>query len=95
MDTRLTTLQNGEARKAEILSIKQRTDRLSFYVHYVEFNKRLDEWVSADRIDLSQEVEWPAPEKPDNKKTTVTTKACTTAIAQPKSRLLFLFDLVC
>ena len=53
-------------------------DKLTFYVHYVEFNKRLDEWVSADRIDLSQEVEWPAPEKPDKKKTTVTTKAPTT-----------------
>src|SRR5271155_324311 len=33
------------------------------------------EWVSADRIDLSQEVEWPAPEKPDKKKTTVTSRA--------------------
>jgi histone acetyltransferase HTATIP len=67
--------QNGEPRKAEILSIKQRNNALTFYVHYVEFNKRLDEWVHADRIDLSQEVEWPAPEKPDKKKTTVTTKA--------------------
>jgi len=28
----------------------------------------LDEWISADRIDLSEEVEWPALEKPDNKK---------------------------
>ncbi|KIX04287.1 uncharacterized protein Z518_05154 [Rhinocladiella mackenziei CBS 650.93] len=66
--------KNGEPRKAEILSIKQRNNALTFYVHYVEFNKRLDEWVSADRIDLSQEVEWPAPEKPEKKKTTVTTK---------------------
>lgn len=66
--------KNGETRKAEILSIKQRNGGLTFYVHYVEFNKRLDEWVSADRIDLSQEVEWPAPEKPEKKKTTVTTK---------------------
>jgi histone acetyltransferase HTATIP len=31
--------------------------------------------VTADRIDLSQEVEWPVPEKPEKKKTTVTTKA--------------------
>jgi histone acetyltransferase HTATIP len=29
--------------------------------------------VAADRIDLSQEVEWPAPDKPDKKKTTTTT----------------------
>ena len=67
--------KNGENRKAEILSIKQRGNDMSFYVHYVEFNKRLDEWVTSSRIDLSQEVEWPAPEKPDKKKTTVTTKA--------------------
>ena len=68
--------KNGEPRKAEILSIKHRNGGLTFYVHYVEFNKRLDEWVAADRIDLSQEVEWPAPEKPDKKKTTtqITTK---------------------
>jgi histone acetyltransferase HTATIP len=51
-------------------------------VHYEEFNKRLDgkkpgiiwylltcaEWVSAERIDLSQEVEWPAAEKAEDKK---------------------------
>lgn len=37
-------------------------------MHYEEFNKRLDEWVQAERLDLTREVEWPAPEKPDNKK---------------------------
>jgi histone acetyltransferase HTATIP len=62
--------KDGEKRKAEILSIQQRKGRTTFYVHYEEFNKRLDEWVAADRIDLSQEVEWPAPEKGDKKKPT-------------------------
>ena len=61
------TLQDGEIRKAEILSIQTRKGAPTFYVHYDEFNKRLDEWVVADRIDLSQEVEWPLPEKPDAK----------------------------
>ncbi|KAI9789984.1 MAG: Histone acetyltransferase [Peltula sp. TS41687] len=37
-------------------------------VHYEEFNKRLDEWIPSSRIDLSREVEWPAPEKPEKKK---------------------------
>ncbi|RAL12156.1 putative cell division control protein (Cdc5) [Aspergillus homomorphus CBS 101889] len=60
--------QDGELRKAEILSIKQRKDGPSFYVHYVDFNKRLDEWVASSRIDLSHEVEWPQPEKPEKKK---------------------------
>ncbi|KAF2716002.1 histone acetyltransferase, MYST family [Polychaeton citri CBS 116435] len=60
--------KDGEHRKAEILSMQTRKNRPTFYVHYEEFNKRLDEWVSDERIDLSQEVEWPLPEKPDTKK---------------------------
>ncbi|GAA5871633.1 hypothetical protein JCM16303_000815 [Sporobolomyces ruberrimus] len=36
-------------------------DRLEYYIHYVEFNKRLDEWIPASRILLSREVERPAP----------------------------------
>ncbi|RDW74679.1 putative cell division control protein (Cdc5) [Aspergillus mulundensis] len=67
--------KDGELRKAEILSIKQRKDGLAFYVHYVDFNKRLDEWVAASRLDLSQEVEWPQPEKPEKKKTGPANKA--------------------
>ncbi|PGH26852.1 histone acetyltransferase esa1 [Polytolypa hystricis UAMH7299] len=73
--------KDGEHRKAEILSMRQRKGELIFYVHYVDFNKRLDEWVSASRIDLSQEVEWPQPEKPEKKK--VTGAAATKA--QPKN----------
>ena len=37
-------------------------------MHYDGFNKRLDEWLSVDRIDLTQEVEWPLPEKPEMSK---------------------------
>jgi len=62
--------QDGEKRKAEILMIQTRGGKPKFYVHYDEFNKRLDEWVDAERIDLSREVEWPAPEKPEKKKST-------------------------
>ncbi|KAL1977410.1 hypothetical protein VTN31DRAFT_269 [Thermomyces dupontii] len=60
--------KDGEYRKAELLSMRTRGDVPYFYVHYVDFNKRLDEWIPASRIDLSQEVEWPAPEKPEKKK---------------------------
>ncbi|KAK5132434.1 hypothetical protein LTR08_009117 [Meristemomyces frigidus] len=59
--------KDGEKRKAEILSMQTRKGRPTFYVHYEEFNKRLDEWVSAERLDLSREVEWPAPDKTDAK----------------------------
>ena len=34
---------------------------------YLNANK-ISEWIPATRIDLSQEVEWPLPEKPDKKK---------------------------
>lgn len=67
--------KDGEFRKAELLSFRQRKDGPYFYVHYVDFNKRLDEWISASRIDLSQEVEWPLPEKPEKKKTGAGNKA--------------------
>ncbi|KAI9797434.1 MAG: Histone acetyltransferase [Piccolia ochrophora] len=60
--------KDSEKRKAEILSIQQRKGDTYFYVHYTEFNKRLDEWIPASRFDLDQEVEWPAPEKPEKKK---------------------------
>lgn len=48
-------------------------------------NRRLLEWVSAERIDLTQEVEWPAPEKPEKKKTTVTTKGPPSKAATSKA----------
>ncbi|WPH04576.1 histone acetyltransferase, MYST family [Acrodontium crateriforme] len=60
--------KDGEKRKAEILSMKTVKGRPKFYVHYEEFNKRLDEWIPDSRVDLSQMVEWPLPEKPDPKK---------------------------
>lgn len=58
---------SGEHRIAEILSITTRKDAPHYYVHYNEFNKRLDEWVSPDKLDLSREVEWPRPDKPAKK----------------------------
>ncbi|KAF7193842.1 Histone acetyltransferase, partial [Pseudocercospora fuligena] len=65
--TKAMVEKDGEKRKAEILSMQTRKGRPTFYVHYQDFNKRLDEWVPAERLDLTQEVEWPVPEKPDNK----------------------------
>ncbi|ODQ63295.1 histone acetyltransferase catalytic subunit of the native multisubunit complex [Nadsonia fulvescens var. elongata DSM 6958] len=51
--------KDDELRLAEILSVHTRKGKLVFYVHYKEFNKRLDEWVDANRLDLTQQVEWP------------------------------------
>jgi histone acetyltransferase HTATIP len=34
-------------------------DDVEYYVHYVEFNKRLDEWVGGSRLITDKEMEWP------------------------------------
>ncbi|CAL9685637.1 unnamed protein product [Knipowitschia caucasica] len=39
---------------AEILSVKEVSSRKLYYVHYIDFNKRLDEWVTLDRLDLKK-----------------------------------------
>ncbi|XP_016428037.1 histone acetyltransferase KAT5-like isoform X2 [Sinocyclocheilus rhinocerous] len=39
---------------AEILSVKDLPGRKLYYVHYIDFNKRLDEWVTPDRLDLKK-----------------------------------------
>ncbi|XP_061595615.1 histone acetyltransferase KAT5-like isoform X2 [Cololabis saira] len=39
---------------AEILSVKEVSARKLYYVHYIDFNKRLDEWVTADRLDMKK-----------------------------------------
>ncbi|ORX46714.1 hypothetical protein DM01DRAFT_1396727 [Hesseltinella vesiculosa] len=56
----------SEWRKAEILWAREVNDsKFEYYVHYVEFNKRLDEWVPMDRLDFTRGIEFP---KPDTKK---------------------------
>src|SRR5437764_3255666 len=52
-----------EFRKAEILSIRTHNDKSEYYVHFVEFNKRLDEWVGLERIDMTKEIERPAKKR--------------------------------
>ena len=37
--------------KAEVICMRQNKESLMYYVHYVDDNKRLDEWVSEDRLD--------------------------------------------
>lgn len=40
-------------RRAEIMSIRIIGGKPQFYVHFLEFNKRLDGWVSLDKMDLA------------------------------------------
>lgn len=39
---------------AKIVSIKKRGHKRKFYVHYVDCNKRLDEWVSEEDLNLTE-----------------------------------------
>ncbi|KAI0396734.1 acyl-CoA N-acyltransferase [Xylariaceae sp. FL0594] len=59
--------KDGQARRAEILSIKDTKSGRQFYCNFDNYNKRLDEWVPAKRIDLEQDVEWPNPDKDKQK----------------------------
>lgn len=43
-------------------------DDTEYYVHYVEFNKRLDEWVGGSRLVLDKELEWPKAKDEGKKK---------------------------
>ncbi|KAH3678392.1 hypothetical protein WICMUC_001409 [Wickerhamomyces mucosus] len=54
--------RDGEQRQAELLSIVTKKGRKVFYVHYVEFNKRLDEWIELPRINFAKPVIFPKPE---------------------------------
>jgi histone acetyltransferase HTATIP len=53
-------IEESEFRRAEILSSRDTPAHgLEYYVHYTEFNKRLDEWVSIKRLDFSRPIEFP------------------------------------
>lgn len=60
--------KDGELRFAEILSINSRRLPPKFYVHYDDFNKRLDEWIIASRISLEKEILYPKPKDFEDKK---------------------------
>lgn len=40
---------------AEILSVRHMSNgQPLYYIHFIDFNKRLDEWVTEDRLDLKK-----------------------------------------
>ncbi|ODV89327.1 hypothetical protein CANCADRAFT_138326 [Tortispora caseinolytica NRRL Y-17796] len=55
--------KDGAYRQAEILAMHTKKGRPVVYVHYQDYNKRLDEWISMDKIDLTKPIEWPKVEK--------------------------------
>ncbi|EMG45328.1 Histone acetyltransferase ESA1 [Candida maltosa Xu316] len=61
--------KDGENRLAEILQEHMKKGRKVYYVHYQDFNKRLDEWIEVDRIDFTRSLILPEV-KTDTKETT-------------------------
>lgn len=53
--------ENGGGAAQSATTTKEREGAMEYYVHYDEFNRRMDEWVSADKFNLSTAVR---PEKP-------------------------------
>ncbi|KAE9404062.1 histone acetyltransferase [Gymnopus androsaceus JB14] len=54
--------------KEEDIENRKIEEKLEFFVHWDQFNKRLDEWVSGTRILLNRDLEWPRPKAPAVKK---------------------------
>ena len=55
---------DSEWPKAEVISIRtiEVTGERQYYVHFVDYNKRLDEWVTEDRLD-TRRIEPPCSSK--------------------------------
>ena len=58
--------KDSEWPKAEVISIRniESTGERQYYIHFVDYNKRLDEWVSEDRLD-TRRIEPPSSSKDD------------------------------
>ncbi|XP_061172133.1 histone acetyltransferase KAT5-like isoform X3 [Saccostrea echinata] len=66
-------LRNGDGwHMAEILGKKETNGKNLYYIHYDDFNKRLDEWVTEERMDISKLVQ-PSKEAKTPKKEGVKT----------------------
>lgn len=76
-------------RLAEILQIHFKKGKKRFYVHYQDYNKRLDEWISPDRVDYTRQMTLPEENKEEKKpqkqslKTSKSVQASAKATPQP------------
>lgn len=56
---KIFVLKDGEYRLAEVLQNHVKKGKKVFYVHYQDFNKRLDEWIRSDKIDFKRAMIMP------------------------------------
>ncbi|KAF9764125.1 Histone acetyltransferase ESA1 [Nosema granulosis] len=52
-----------ESQKAEILGVRKTGRGTEYYVHYIDLNRRLDEWVSEDMLELEDPTRIEIPKK--------------------------------
>ncbi|WFD44962.1 histone acetyltransferase [Malassezia psittaci] len=62
-EKRQNKLHRLQAEQESGVKIEEEEPEFDFYVHYLEFNKRLDEWVGSARLILSRDMEWPKPQE--------------------------------
>lgn len=82
--SKVFVLKDDNYRLSEILAFQVRRGKPSYYVHYVEFNKRLDEWTLEENIDFHRPIMLPKAQSP--KKDTKKQKKKTPASSVPSSR---------
>jgi len=72
--------------RAEILMIRsnENPELNLYYVHYIGFNKRLDEWVTFNRLKLD-DVEFPKPTKASKKKNAMAAAASVDGTPPPEN----------
>lgn len=57
--SKVFVLKDDRYRLSEILAYQLRKGKPTYYVHYVEFNKRLDEWIPESVIDFNRPLSQP------------------------------------
>ncbi|XP_041468305.1 histone acetyltransferase KAT5-like isoform X1 [Lytechinus variegatus] len=77
--------QTDEWPLGEIISRKDTDDGVLFYVHYIDYNKRLDDWVTLDRLNL-EKLQMPHKEAKTPQKE-VLTPNCSSRASTPEREL--------
>ncbi|KAG1746203.1 histone acetyltransferase, MYST superfamily [Suillus lakei] len=62
------TNTRGGVKEEEEDALDKPEDKWEYFVHWDQFNKRLDEWVTGSRLVLGRDLEWPRPKLPPGKK---------------------------
>ena len=54
---RVEVMKDGDWRTGEIIDFRAKSKE--YYIHYIGYNRRLDEWVASSVVDLTRKVQNP------------------------------------